>query len=153
MTVQMFRHAAEADTIDVLGSSMALLASASETGDAYEVVLVDSGPGGDLVPHRHPWEEMYFVIEGTMDVQVGRQVRAMTAGSLVTLPSRCLHAFRVTSERARFLHVSMGRGAVDAFRDLHANVPAEPTLEDADGLLAVLARHGIVLHLPADALS
>ena len=153
MTVQMYRYVEDAETIDVLGSSMALLASADETGGAYEAVLVDSGPGGDLVPHRHPWEEMYFVVEGTMEVQVGRRMRELAPGALVTLPARCLHAFRVTSDAARFLHVSIGRGAVDAFRDLHANVPPNPTIDDAAALFEVLARHGIELQLPDELLA
>jgi quercetin dioxygenase-like cupin family protein len=148
MTVQMFRQAADVESIGVLGSVMAVLATADETRGAYEVVLVESGPGGDVVPHRHPWEEMYFVIDGTLEVQVGRRVEVMSAGSLVTLPARCLHAFQVTSDTARFLHVSIGRGAVDAFRDLHASLPAEPTLDDAPALFEVLARHGIELQLP-----
>jgi quercetin dioxygenase-like cupin family protein len=148
MTVQLFTHPSEAETIHVLGSAMALLATADQTDEAYEAVLVDTGPGGDLVPHRHPWEELYLVLEGTMEVQVGRRVRPAGPGSFVTLPARCLHAFRVTSEHARFLHVSLGRGAVDAFRDLAAEVPPEPTLDDAEAVLAVLARHGIEVVLP-----
>ena len=151
MTVQLFTDAADAETLEVLGSTMALLATAEQTGDAYEAVLVDSGPGGDLVPHRHPWEEMYFGVEGTMEVQVGRRIRTLGPGSLVTLPARCLHAFRVTSDSARFLHVSIGRGAVDAFRDLHAHVPPDPTPDDLETLLQVLDRHQIEVVVPSAA--
>jgi quercetin dioxygenase-like cupin family protein len=151
MTVQLFTHPAEAETRDVLGSTMTLLATAEQTSGTYEVVLVDTGPGGDLVPHRHPWEEAYFVIDGTMEVQVGRQVREVGPGSLVTLPARCLHAFRVTSDAARFLHVSLGRGAVDAFRDLQDVLVPEPTFDEIEAALAVMARHGIEVVLAEEA--
>jgi len=143
MTVQLFTDPTQAETLDVLGSTMAVFAAADQTDGAYEAVLVDTGRGGDLVPHRHPWEEMYFVVDGSMEIQVGRQVRVAGPGSFVTLPARCLHAFRVTSDQARFLHVSIGRGAIDAFRDLEANLPAEPAIDDIETALAVMARHGI----------
>ena len=146
MTVQLFNHPADAEAMEVLGSSMSILATADQTGGAYEVVLVDAREGGDLVPHRHPWEEMYFVVDGTVEVRVGGRVRSVGAGSLVTLPARCLHAYRVTSESARFLHVSLGRGAVDAFRDLR-DLPADPGPGDVALVLEVLARHGIEIPL------
>ncbi|MGN6695076.1 MAG: hypothetical protein ACTHN0_12955, partial [Aquihabitans sp.] len=59
--------------------------------------------------------------------------------------------FRVTSDHARFLHVSMGPGAVDAFRDLHEVLVPDPTLDDIEAALAVMARHGIDIVLPDDA--
>lgn len=150
MTVQMFIDAARAEHLDVLGSAMSVLATAEQTGGAYEVVLVQSSPGGDVVPHRHPWEEMYFVLDGTVEVHVGRRSARLGPGSLVTLPARCLHAFEVTSDSATFLHVSMGVGAVRAFRDLQ-HLPSEPTSDDAEQILEVLSRHGIELALDVTA--
>lgn len=143
MTVQLFVDEVEAETLQVLGTAMKVLVDAGHTRGAYEVVLVESGRGGDLVPHRHPWEEMYYVLDGTIEVLVGRRRKVMGPGGLVTLPARCLHAFAVLSDSARFLHVSMGRGAVDTFRDLHQNLPTFPTTDDAELVLGVLARHGI----------
>lgn len=151
MTTQLFNDPDEAEVIDLLGSRMALLATAEQTSGRYEAVLVDTGPGGDLVPHRHPWEEAYFVVHGTMEVQVGLHVRPVGPGSFVTLPARCLHAFRVTSDTARFLHVSLGRGAVDAFRDLSDLAVLEPTPDDVEAALAVMARHGIEVVLDTEA--
>ena len=116
--------------LSVLGGAMTVKASAAETDGAYEVVLVDSGPGGDIVPHRHPWQESYFVVAGTIEVQVGRRVHRADAGSFVTIPPRALHGFRVLGDSARFLHISMGRGATDLFEEYADRVPGEPTLDD-----------------------
>lgn len=151
MTVQVFVDEAEAETLRVLGTAMKVLVDAEHTRGAYEVVLVESGRGGDLVPHRHPWEEMYFVLDGTIEVLVGRRRKVMGRGGLVTLPARCLHAFAVLSDSARFLHVSMGRGAVDTFRDLNQNLPPFPTPDDVELVLGVLARHDIEVVLDGPA--
>lgn len=148
MTTQLFLTAGQGEHLDVLGSAMTFLATAADTGGAYEAVIVESGPGGDIIPHRHPWEELYLLLEGTMDVQVGRQVRAAGPGTFLTLPARCLHGFRVTSERARFLHLSIGAGAIAAFRDYAEALPHPPGIEDLDTVLAVNARHGVELVLP-----
>lgn len=146
-----FLRADEGHLIEALGSAMNVKATSRETDGAYDVVVVDSGPGGDIVPHRHPWAELYFVLEGTMEVQVGRQLHTAAAGDFVNIPARALHGFRVTSASARFLHVSAGSGAVEAFEDFAANVPQAPTIDDLDALLAVNARHGIELVVPTGA--
>jgi quercetin dioxygenase-like cupin family protein len=138
----------EGQRLSVLGSEMTVKATADETGGAYEVVLAECGPGGDIVPHRHPWQESYFVLDGEMEVQVGRQVHRAGAGSFVTIPPRALHGFRVVSDSARFLHLSIGPGATAMFGEYATAVPGEPTIDDLPAILAVNARHGIELVLP-----
>lgn len=143
----------EGETLDVLGSTMLLKATAEQTGGTYEVVLVEAGPGGDIVPHRHPWEEFYFVVDGTLEVQVGRRIHRAGPGSFVTMPPRCLHGFRVLGDRARFLHVSFGPGATATFREYHEVVPHSPGPDDLGPLWDINARHGVEVELPPELLS
>ena len=138
--------------ISVLGSGMTVKATAAETGGAYEVVVAESGPGGDIVPHRHPWQEAYFVLAGTLEVQVGRQVHIAETGSFLTIPPRALHGFRVVGESARFLHISMGSGATDLFDEYDERVPGEPTLDDLPAILEINARHDIEVQIPQEIL-
>jgi quercetin dioxygenase-like cupin family protein len=135
-------------SLQVLGSEMTIKIDARETDGAYEAVLVDCGPGGDVIAHRHPWGEAYVVLDGTIEVQIGRRLHAAGPGALLNIPPRALHGFRVTSERARFLHISIGPGAVAAFDDFARHVPGEPTIDDLPAVLSVNARHGIELVLP-----
>lgn len=143
-----FLDAGEMEPVEVLGSTMAFLATGAETDGSYEVVLVEAGPGGDTVPHRHPWHEFYFVLEGTLEVEVGARRHVAGPGSFLTIPPRAVHGFTVTSERARFLHVSMGDAAVAAFRDYHQVSPGEPAPEDLPELLQVNQRHGVEVVIP-----
>jgi quercetin dioxygenase-like cupin family protein len=152
-TRALFHTADSGDRLAVLGTDVTIKVTADDTNGAYEVVVVDSGPGGDAVPHRHPWQEFYFLLEGRVDVQIGARSHQLEPGGIVTIPPRALHAFNVTSERARFLHVSAGRGATDMFRDFAAKVPHAPTLDDLGAVLEVGARYGIELAVPAELLA
>ena len=149
-TRALFHRAGDGDRLNVLGTNVTIKATVHDTGGAYEVVVVESGPGGDAVPHRHPWQEFYFLLDGSVEVQIGARDHRMEAGDLVTIPPRALHAFNVVSESARFLHVSAGEGATAMFHDFAAQVPSVPTLEDLPAVLQIGARHGIELALPPE---
>jgi quercetin dioxygenase-like cupin family protein len=135
----------------VLGSAMSVIATTADTGGALEIVEATSGAGGDIIPHRHPWPEAYYVLEGGMVVQVGARMHECAPGDFVTIPAKSMHGFRVTSESARFLHISLGAGAIAAFEDFDRNVPGVPELDDLPSILEVNGRHGI--ELPASVLA
>jgi quercetin dioxygenase-like cupin family protein len=132
----------------VLGSAARVKARAAETGGAFDVVEIESTPGGDIVPHRHPWGEIYYVLEGAMTVQIGARHHDALPGDLVHIPPRALHGFTVTSERARFLHVSVGDQSLKLFEEYDAIVPHTPTLDDVPAILEVNGRYGVEVVLP-----
>lgn len=152
-TRALFHQADEGDRLEVLGTHVTVKVTADATDGAYEVVVVDSGPGGDAVPHRHPWQEFYFLLEGTVEVQVGARSHRFGPGGMVTIPPRALHAFNVLSQSARFLHVSAGHGATAMFRDYAERVPHAPTIDDLGAVLEIGSRHGIELALPPEILA
>lgn len=136
------------ERLDVLGTPMTFLATAADTASAYEVVVVEADASGETLAHRHPWEEFYFVLEGTLEVHVGARSHVASPGAFVTIPARAVHSFVVTSGRARFLHVSLGSGATAAFREYHATSPGAPEPSAIPALLEVNQRHGIEVVLP-----
>jgi quercetin dioxygenase-like cupin family protein len=147
----MHVRADEGRRMEVLGSDMCVKATGRDTDGRFDVVEVVSGPGGDIVPHRHPWSELYVVLDGTMDVQIGRRTFTAGPGDLLHIPARALHGFHITSEHARFLHISAGTEAVEVFDEYHAVSPGAPALDDLDAITAILDvndRHGIEVVLP-----
>jgi quercetin dioxygenase-like cupin family protein len=152
-TRALFHRDGEGDRLSVLGTEVTVKVTANDTGGAYEVVIVESGHGGDAVPHRHPWQEFYFLLDGEVDVQIGARRHRLQPGGMVTIPPRALHAFNVVSGSARFLHVSAGHGATAMFHDFAVNVPHAPTIEDLHTVLDVGARHGIELGLAAEVIA
>jgi mannose-6-phosphate isomerase-like protein (cupin superfamily) len=85
--------AAEAEELAAIGHF--LLADASATGGALSAhrVRLARGTAG-AVPHRHDRSsELFFVLDGCLDVLVGTHVVTARAGDLVVVPPRLPHAF------------------------------------------------------------
>ena len=143
-----FLAAEDGERLDVLGTPMTFLATEADTGGAYEAVLMDATAGGEPIAHRHPWQEFYLVLEGTMVIQVGARHHEAGPGAFVTIPAMALHSFTVTTDRVRFLHVSLGPGANAAFRDYHDAAPGVPGLDDIPRLLEINERHGVEVVVP-----
>ena len=147
-TRALFLTDGDGERLDVLGTPMTFLATEAETDGDYEVVIVEADSSGEPLAHRHPWPEFYLVLDGELQIQVGGRQHQAPVGAFVTIPSMAVHSFVVTTERARFLHVSAGKGATAAFRDYHAAVPGVPQPEDIPVLLEINERHGVEVVVP-----
>jgi len=132
----------------VLGADATVKATADDTAGAVEWVEFTAERGTAVPPHRHAWGESYYIIDGTIEIQVGARHHEATAGAFLTIPPRAVHGFMVTSDSATFLHVSIGPGATAMFTEYSQTVPEAPGPDDLGVLATVLevgARHGIEL--------
>jgi quercetin dioxygenase-like cupin family protein len=58
-------------------------------------VRVDFGPGAAFGRHRHPGEEIAYVIEGSLEYEVeGRPTVTLSAGDVLFIPAGTIHAAR-----------------------------------------------------------
>jgi quercetin dioxygenase-like cupin family protein len=56
---------------------------------------VDIDPGAPVVRHRHPGEEIIYVLDGTLEYQVeGTPPRRVKAGAVLTVPAERVHAVK-----------------------------------------------------------
>jgi quercetin dioxygenase-like cupin family protein len=141
----------EGEHLRALGCDLTFKATVDDTAGAVEWVEVEAGQGTVVPPHRHPWGESYFVIDGSLEVQVGGRHNVASAGAFVTIPPRAVHAFTVISDRARFLHVSTGPGATAMFTEYSETVPETPDPSTLETVIAVGAHHGLEFLAPAPA--
>ena len=91
------------------------------------------------------------MIDGSIEVQVGARHHVAAPGAFVTIPPRAVHGFVVTSDRARFLHVSIGPGATAMFTEYSQAVPDAPGPDALATVLEVGARHGLEFLVPEPA--
>jgi quercetin dioxygenase-like cupin family protein len=60
--------------------------------------------GEGALPHSHPGiEQVAYLLEGTADVEVGKEKFKMQAGDTVFFPADLPHRFQATSAKARVM--------------------------------------------------
>lgn len=102
--------------------------------------------------HRHREEdEIMYVLDGEIRLEIGDVPTVATAGTVVSLPHGVPHVFQVLSESARFLTVTAGRNGAPSFDEFvralgaptdPAELPA-PIEIDPGHVAQVCAEHGI----------
>jgi quercetin dioxygenase-like cupin family protein len=81
------------------------LETSEETGGERTLIEIEVAPGGGPTPHYHKtYTEGFEVLEGTLEVLVGKETRLLRAGQKVVVPENTLHRFHnATGETVRFL--------------------------------------------------
>ncbi|WP_394850931.1 cupin domain-containing protein [Pendulispora brunnea] len=88
-------RAAEAEVVGRAPTKVQLLADSSATGGALSTVRVTLENGADGArPHHHTKSaEMFYVLDGSVQLLAGTNVVMATRGDLVVVPPRTAHAF------------------------------------------------------------
>lgn len=145
----------------VVGDTYTILLSNGDTGGAYSLMDMLIPPHADgPPPHRHGYEEMYYVLEGQIDLTVRDQTVRLNPGEAANIPAYAPHHFKNPSEQpARFLCMTTTTGQEAFFRDIGALVatrttPAPPMTDAEQGemiskALKSGARNGTELLPPA----
>jgi quercetin dioxygenase-like cupin family protein len=62
--------AGERRPLNVLGMPLTMLCEAGETGGAWSLFEEEVPLGMGPPPHRHDWDEAYYILDGAVDFQV-----------------------------------------------------------------------------------
>jgi len=138
----------EVQPLRVLGTEVRFLCEAQDTADAWSLMEVtlprDAGPP----PHKHDWDEGYFVIEGEVRFTMGARSFVATAGDFVYAPSGAVHGFVGSSGTpARVLIFDAPAHAGTFFKRVDREVEELP--RDLPKVLAIGADTGILFEPPA----
>ena len=100
-----------------MGSLLTYLADTNETGGAYTLLDVVLKPGNEPPPHVHSREdELFYVVEGSFEVYVGRETFPVNEGGCVFLPRLKPHGFSIRSPQLHLLVLLTPGGIGEAFR-------------------------------------
>ncbi len=144
MSVNLTQHAVliradEGEPLDSIGH--VLLADSSATGGALSSHRIALPRGADgAMPHRHDNSaELFYILDGTLDVLIGDDVVAARSGDLLVVPPGRSHAFAAHrgSTAEALIVITPGVERFDYFRHV---VKVRAGLEPRDTLLALQDR-------------
>jgi quercetin dioxygenase-like cupin family protein len=64
-----------------------------QIGAGVSVIVVDAAPGEGPRLHRHPYREVFVVLEGRATFTLGDEQRTVGAGEIVVAPPNVRHGF------------------------------------------------------------
>ncbi|MBL8513596.1 MAG: cupin domain-containing protein, partial [Betaproteobacteria bacterium] len=127
----------------VLADRIRVLAGAEVTDSKYEFFELSGPEGSGPPPHRHPWDEAYYVLDGNVEIVIAAQVHHAKRGDFLLVPGGTDHSFRIRGGPARFLVLTSGEGAGEFFRAMDREVGFPPP--SFDEVCRVAMRQGLIL--------
>jgi quercetin dioxygenase-like cupin family protein len=134
------------DTYSFMGELVRILVPAERTGNAV-AMLEHVAPRGMATPlHVQPNEdEAFFIVDGRISLFVDGERSEAGAGEVVWIPRGVPHAFRVDSEQARIIALSVPGNHERFFRLAGDPVDAETQAPDFGRMAAAAAEAGFEL--------
>ena len=139
-----YSPAGTGDRLFTVDSTATVKIYATDTDGAYELFELESPEGAHVPPHRHPWAEAYYVLDGTLDVQIGGRQYRLGPGDSVTIPPSAVHNTATVGGACRFLAFSLTAGTGALFTDIDRAIPRDRPIEEIAPLLVTVAeRNGV----------
>ncbi len=138
------------ESIAISGGLYTFLATGEDTYGQYALFDFLVPPQAGPPPHIHTREdEVFYVVEGEINFQVGNQVFTGTAGDFIPYTRGQVHAFKnLGIEPARMLVIAAPAGLENFFREAGqpASDPSNIPLDNIPKLVAVAPNFGLELY-------
>jgi quercetin dioxygenase-like cupin family protein len=135
-------RAGDREPLNVLGMPLRFLCDSRETGDRWSLFDEDIPLGMGPPPHRHDWDEAYYVLHGDIDFEIDGEPVRISGGDFARLPANTVHGFKGASPTgARVLIFAQPGHSSEFFEQLNDEVRKLP--EDLKKLPDIASRHGI----------
>ncbi len=123
----------------VLGESIRPIMT-NDLGSSVEVCDMRGPADAGPPPHRHPWEEVYVVLEGALEINVDGTTQVVEAGGAAHVPANTVHSLRNLTE-THFLTITTRGSASRFFTRASDEVDMNPP--DFAGVIRVAAENDI----------
>jgi len=134
--------AGERKPLNVLGMPLTMLCEARETGGHWSLFEEEVPLGMGPPPHRHDWDEAYYILDGDIDFTIDGEPVMSSRGDFNYLPRGTVHGFKGASETAaRVLIFAAPAHGSEFFQELNDEVRRVP--EDLSKIPQIGQRHGI----------
>ena len=144
-------RAGERDALNVLGMPLRFLCDARETGGTWSLFEEEVPLGMGPPPHRHDWDEAYYVLDGEVDFTIDGAPARSRPGDFNYFPRNTIHSFKgASSSPAHVLIFAAPAHASEFFEEVSTEVRNLP--DDLRKIPEIGLRHGIEF-MPAAALN
>ncbi len=140
------------------GDRITFLITGAETGGAFFLGEACVAPGGGPPPHVHSHEEeAFYLLQGTLALQVGGKTLNASAGDFIYIPRGTVHSFKnVGEETAKMLTLATPAGLENFFAEAFypaADIGDIPQISEAliGRVMKAAPKYGMELLLPAGA--
>ncbi len=127
------------DRLFVLGETLRPLLTTA-MGSAIEIFDTSGPANSGSPPHVHPWEEIYVVLDGELEVTVEGASEVLSKGATAHVPSNTSHSYRNVTD-CHFLTITTSGNATEFFTEVASDVEMDPP--DVAGVIRVAKGHGI----------
>ena len=137
---------AEAQTFIVLGVLLQFLSTPEQINDQISVMR-GTVPSGVVIPlHSHADPEIFYVLNGPLEIFQAEGWQTVTAGEVVSIPGNVRHALRNTSPSPMTSITVSKQELYSFFRELARpfdpnRPPAPPSPEEMQQLFSVAEKH------------
>ncbi|MBV9315311.1 MAG: cupin domain-containing protein [Pseudonocardia sp.] len=131
------------DNLFVLGETLRPLLT-NAMGSSLEIFDTSGPAGAGPPPHWHPWEEVYLVLDGELEVIVDGESHVLSPRGVAHVPAGVTHRYRNLTE-AHFLTIVTTGKAAQFFTQVSNEVEMSPP--DISGVVRVASSHDIEFQL------
>lgn len=153
MASSIARKADESRALWFLGGLYEILIAGDETDGQQTVMRFTAPPGVGSPPHTHPGDETLYVLDGEIEVHIGDDVVAASAGAIFHFPAGTREFFTATTT-ATIMAVYTPGGVDKFFAEVGEPAPSRTLPPPPDGppdfahIVQVAANYGMNIDGP-----
>jgi len=106
----------EGESVELLGNRITITVPGTATGDAFSVIVYEAAAGFAGPPlHRHAFDELFYVLDGTVRFKAGAEALEAAPGTTVFVPGGVPHTFATTAAGPATLLITMAPAGFEEF--------------------------------------
>ena len=114
--------------IGLVGDTYTILVASKDSAGRYCLIDMHIPPGGGPPPHRHDFEEMFYILEGEVEASFRGKKTMIRAGETINIPANAPHQFQNKSgQAARLLCLCSPAGQEEFFKEVGVPVATRTT--------------------------
>lgn len=133
----------EGNNFTVLDAVFTTKATGKDTKGAWTFYeIIDKAQSGPPL-HTHPWDEAFYILEGEVEMQIGKETVIATPGYFINIPGETAHAFKVLSPTAKFIVLISPAEASEFYEEMGRYIHSTPP--DMETFAAIAQKYGVHL--------